>query len=111
MILYKSSLPKIDIKLLTLQYLLDSPELINYGNLIDICIETYDDKVIYKLLFKTKNNFDVFKLRELARNRKTVVLPQPEGPRIVTNSPLLIVRLKMVYMLYLFLHQASIRID
>ena len=73
MILYKSSLPKIDIKLLTLQYLLDSPELINYGNLIDICIETYDDKVIYKLLFKTKNNFDVFKLRELARNENSFI--------------------------------------
>lgn len=73
MILYKSSLPKIDIKLLTLQYLLDSPELINYGSLIDICIETYDDKVIYKLLFKTKNNFDVFKLRELARNENSFI--------------------------------------
>ena len=33
--------------------------------------------------------------QQIARNkRKTVVLPQPEGPRIVTNSPLLMVRLK-----------------
>ena len=29
-----------------------------------------------------------------ANKRNTVVLPQPDGPRIVTNSPLLIVRLK-----------------
>lgn len=68
MILYKSSLPKIDIKLLTLQYILDSPELINFGNLIDICVEIHKDKVVYKLLFNIKNKYDVFKLRELAKN-------------------------------------------
>lgn len=73
MILYKNSLPKIDIKLLTLQYILDSPELINTGNLIDICVEIYNDKVIYKLLFNIKSKFDVFKLRELARNEGSFV--------------------------------------
>lgn len=73
MILYKNSLPKIDIKLLTLQYILDSPELINTGNLIDIYVEIYNDKVIYKLLFNIKNKFDVFKLRKLARNEDNFI--------------------------------------
>ena len=73
MILYKNSLPKIDIKLLTLQYILDSPELINYGNLVDIYIEICKEKVIYKLLFNTQNKFDVFKLRELARNEDSFI--------------------------------------
>ncbi|QWM90613.1 hypothetical protein [uncultured phage cr61_1] len=73
MILYKNSLPKINIKLLTLQYILDSPELINTGNLIDICIEIYNDKVIYKLLFNTKNKFDVFKLRKLAKKEDNFI--------------------------------------
>lgn len=73
MILYKSSLPKIDIKLLTLQYILDSPELINSGNLIDICVEIHKDKVVYKLLFNIKNKYDVFKLRELARNEDNFI--------------------------------------
>lgn len=73
MILYKSSLPKIDIKLLTLQYILDSPDLINSGNLIDICVDIYKDKVVYKLLFNIKNKYDVFKLRELARNEDNFI--------------------------------------
>lgn len=73
MILYKSSLPKIDIKLLTLQYILDSPELINSGNLVDICVEIHKDKVVYKLLFNIKNKYDVFKLRELARNEDNFI--------------------------------------
>lgn len=73
MILYKSSLPKIDIKLLTLQYILDSPEIINSGDLVDICVEIYKEKVIYKLLFNTQNKFDVFKLRELARNEDSFI--------------------------------------
>lgn len=73
MILYKSSLPKIDIKLLTLQYILGSPELINSGNLIDICVEIHKDKVVYKLLFNIKNKYDVFKLRELARNEDNFI--------------------------------------
>ena len=73
MILYKNSLPKINIKLITLQYILDSPELISTGNLIDIYVEIYNDKVIYKLLFNIKNKFDVFKLRKLARNEDSFI--------------------------------------
>lgn len=73
MILYKSSLPKIDIKLLTLQYILDSPEIINSGDLVDIYVEIYKKKVIYKLLFNTQNKLDVFKLRELARNEDSFI--------------------------------------
>ncbi|MBF1762366.1 MAG: hypothetical protein HXP18_00265 [Veillonella sp.] len=66
-------MPKIDIKLLTLQYILDSPEIINSGDLVDICVEIYKEKVIYKLLFNTQNKFDVFKLRELARNEDSFI--------------------------------------
>jgi hypothetical protein len=78
-------LPKIDIKLLTLQYILDSPEIINSGDLVDICVEIYKEKVIYKLLFNTQNKLDVFKLRELARNEDNFINCKIENGLYVTS--------------------------